>query len=143
MAVATGGGRSSPGSAATSTGTGARLDSISSAGARPRSVSTAGWMPRSSSRSSVRPACSSRLHQPGAGGAKLLDLGAELGRQALVLERQRRGGARGAHELRLAGERRVVSDRPDATSLQLDLGPRAVVERHGAALGVNEALQVR
>ena len=42
--------------ARTSTGSGARLASDSSAGSRPRWVSTAGWMPRASSRSSSMPA---------------------------------------------------------------------------------------
>ena len=46
-----------------STGTGARAASVSSAGRRPRSVSTAGWIPRASSRSSSS-ACASSACAP-------------------------------------------------------------------------------
>ena len=47
--------------ARTSTGSGARLASDSSAGSRPRWVRTAGWMPRASSRSSWMPVESSPI----------------------------------------------------------------------------------
>ncbi len=59
------------------------------------------------------------LDDPGARGAQLLDPGAQLGLQALVLDREARGGRDRADELRVVAERAVVHDRADAR------GPRA------------------
>ena len=60
-----------------------------------------------------------------AGGAQLLDAGAQLGLQPLVLHRQAGGGRDRAQQVGLLGQRHVVQDRADAPVLEHDLGPRA------------------
>ena len=62
------------------------------------------------------------LDDPRARGLQLVEAGAQLGLQALVLQRQRGGGGDRAHEPGLVGQRGVVDDRADADALALDLG---------------------
>src|SRR3954452_17011720 len=65
------------------------------------------------------------LDEPRARGLQLLDPGAQLGLEALVLELQRGRGGRGAHETRVVAQRGVVEDGADALAVALDLGDRA------------------
>ena len=62
------------------------------------------------------------LDEPRPRRLQLLDPGAQLGLEALVLELQRRRGRRGADEARVVAQRGVVDDRADALAVALDLG---------------------
>ena len=84
-----------------------------------------------------------RAHEPRPRGPQLLDPRAQLGGEALVLERQRRRRPGRADELRLLGELRVVADRGDPPALQLDLGPGAVGELDRPAGAVHEPPRLR
>ena len=70
-----------------------------------------------------------RLDDPRARRAQLLEPGAQLGLQALVLQREPGRGARGGDELGLVGQRRVVDERGDPparrarTSVTVRSGP--------------------
>ena len=77
-------------------------------------------------------------HEPRARRAQLLDPRPQLRGEALVLERERRRGARRADELGLVGERGIVLDRGDPAALQLDLGPPAGGQADGAPRRVDE-----
>ena len=86
------------------------------------------------------------LDDPPARVAQLLQPRAQVGLQALVVERQR-GGRRGrVHQLRRRVQLGVVHDRRDAVALALDGGPRAARpgagQRHGMAALVDEDLAV-
>ena len=60
------------------------------------------------------------LDEPEPRGAQLLEAGAEVGLQALVLERETRGGDDRVHELGVVAQRRVVDERGDGTPGALD-----------------------
>ena len=62
---------------------------------------------------------------------QLLDAGAQVGLQPLVVDRQRGAGGGGVDELGPGVELGVVDDRGDAAAVALDRGPRAA----GAGLG--------
>ena len=83
------------------------------------------------------------LDQPRPRGAQLLDPRPQLRLQPLVLERQRRRRAGGAHELRLVVERRVVGDRGDPAALHLDRRPPRPRHRHRMPERVDVALGLR
>ena len=65
--------------------------------------------------------------------AQLLDAGAQVGLQALVVDRQRGAGGGGVDELRPGVELGVVDDRGDAAAVALDRGPGAARSRARAA----------
>ena len=84
------------------------------------------------------------LDDPDARGAELLQPGAQLGLQALVLEREPGRGARRGDQLGVVTERRVVHERGDPAPVALDLRHRPVLrERDRAALGVDVAVAER
>ena len=89
------------------------------------------WAPSCRSRSRRRRSNIDDLHQPRARGLQLVEARAQLGLQALVLQRQRGRGGHRAHEPGLVGQRGVVDDRADADALALDLGHRAARARLG------------
>ena len=70
------------------------------------------------------------LDEPEPGGAQLLEAGAQLGLQALVLEREAGGGDHRVDELGMVAERGVVHDRGDRPAGPLDGGGDA-----GGAVG--------
>ena len=78
------------------------------------------------------------VDEPRARALELLDAGAQLGLEALVLELQRGRRGRRAHEARVVAQRRVVDDRADELAVALDLGDGAP----GARLGQLVALAV-
>ena len=82
------------------------------------------------------------LDEPRAGRAQVLYASPQLGRQALVLERQGRGGARGAGEVGLLVQRRVVHDCGDPPALQLHGRPTLLGEPERTAGCVHEALRL-
>ena len=83
------------------------------------------WAPSCRLRSSRRRSSRAGLDDPRARGAQLLDAGAQLGLQALVLHRQAGGGGHRAQQLGVLAQRQVVHDGADAAALELDRGPRA------------------
>ena len=87
------------------------------------------WAPSCRSRSIRRRAGVAGGDQPRARGAQVVVASAQFGGQALVLERERRGRARRAHQLALLQQCRVMHDRRDRCSVALDLGHRAVSAR--------------
>ena len=66
------------------------------------------------------------LEQPLARALQLVDAGAQLGVEALVVERERGGGADRRDELGLVAQRAVVDERADAAALALDPRRRAL-----------------
>ena len=89
-----------------------------------------------------------RGDQPRAGGAQVVVSGAHLRGEALVLERQRRGRARRAHQLAVVEQRRVVHDRRDRSAVTRDPGHGTAAavagrrQRHGVPPGVDVAARV-
>ena len=87
-----------------------------------------------------------RRHEPRARRLQLVDPCAQLGGEPLVLERERRRRAGGAHQLAVVVERRIVDDRGDRLAVALDLRDRTAVaghrQRHGVALCVDVAAGV-
>ena len=61
-----------------------------------------------------------RLDDTGTRFAQVVEMRAELGVEALVLEREAGRGRHGPQELRRVAERRIVHDRRDATAVALD-----------------------